>query len=115
MTDLHPGMTVEVSTAFTALPDISSRPAWLSRDAVWPPVPGGVMYKVSGTSAGFCDECVISCYDAVEEYSSICGGAKVVQVPGDEGWYCTCSKKGSHGGDKCRRWWDRHEYRARRY
>lgn len=102
MTDLYPGMTIEVSTAFTVLPSASDRPEWLDPAAMWPPQPGQVMYMIKERSLGICDKCILTCQGEISGYTS--HGEKV-EERGSSSWYCSC-----HPAGGCRRWWNGSRY-----
>ena len=114
MTDLYPGMKIEVTAAhvsdITVLPD---RPSWLSVYAQWPPKPDAVMYMIDGTSVGICDRCITR-DDEVQKLVAQYGGKKIVER-GDVSWYCSANFKCGTGTKECRRHWNGRIYDTSRY
>ena len=105
MTDLHPGMAIEVSTTYAVLSAAPDRPSWLHPSAMWPPEPGKVMYMVEERSKGICDRCILTCKDEIERFT---GSSMLVRDRGrGTSWYCSCSPDGY----SCDRWWDGYKYK----
>lgn len=109
VTDLHPGMKIEVTAAHITLPD---RPSWLSDDAQWPPQPDAVMYMIDGTPVGICDRCITRESD-VQDLVTQHRGRRVIER-GDVGWYCSANFKNDSLG-KCRRHWNGRRYDSKGY
>lgn len=104
VTDLYPGMTIEVTAAKVTLPD---RPSWLSADAPWPPPPDGVMYMIRDSSVGVCDRCITN-ESKVQELVTQYGGKQIIDR-GDTSWYCSV-KFGTTAHSMCQRHWNGRRY-----
>jgi hypothetical protein len=106
VTDLHPGMKIEVTAARVSKPSLADRPSWLADSAQWPPQPGEVMYMIADSSVGICDQCITQTKE-VEKLVAQYGGKKVVER-GDTSWYCSVRFKSATRD--CQRHWNGYSY-----